>query len=422
MSLASTQADIDAVMASTLTTLATKQADFYFTNGRYWAGGVTHTSLPVDGSSSSADLSSTVTKNEGTSWDDMMGAALGSIPCALECKPYKKALYSVGGGYVVKLKFIYSGTVYERTQDSGYDSSETHAWAAVGTSSFDAPAINSISPSSGATGGGTSITLTGTGFIVGGTTTVTVGGSAATSVSVVSATSITCTTPSGSSGAQDVVVTNTDGQTYAYEDGFTYAASVPTIVQSNVQNETGSGGLTFTTSATTSGNMVIVALASNSGVGWSVGAGMGTGWTQLHSGTTGYQVFYKIVTSAYTTLNCDDGGAAKPDHQAGILLEISGVNATPVDVSAATASSATSPSVTTTVDNCLLLSIGCGNATTDYETVPSGFTLAGSRSVGTEQIATIAYKTATTAGATGTAAWDAGTYSGGKVFTVAVKP
>ena len=69
-----------------------------------------------------------------------------------------------------------------------------------------APTVTSVSPTSGATTGGTAITLTGTNFAAGAT--VTVGGAACTNVTVVSATRITCTTPAGSDGAASVVVTS----------------------------------------------------------------------------------------------------------------------------------------------------------------------------------------------------------------------
>ena len=52
--------------------------------------------------------------------------------------------------------------------------------------------------------------------------TVTVGGVAATSIVVASSTSITATTPAGTAGAQDVVVTNPDTGTVTSTGGFTY--------------------------------------------------------------------------------------------------------------------------------------------------------------------------------------------------------
>jgi len=85
-----------------------------------------------------------------------------------------------------------------------------------------APTVSSIAPVSGTTAGGTSVTITGTGFVSG--TTVTLGGAAATAVTVVSATSITATTPAHAAGAVNVTVTNPDGQSGTLNSGFTYTS------------------------------------------------------------------------------------------------------------------------------------------------------------------------------------------------------
>lgn len=69
------------------------------------------------------------------------------------------------------------------------------------------PTVTAITPSSGAAAGGNTVTITGTGFVDGAT--VSLGGSSCTSVSVLSATSLSCVAPAGSGGAVvDVVVTN----------------------------------------------------------------------------------------------------------------------------------------------------------------------------------------------------------------------
>lgn len=87
------------------------------------------------------------------------------------------------------------------------------------------PTLTSLTPATGTTAGGTSITLTGTGFrSTAPITTVTVGGAAATSVSVASATSLTCTTPSGTAGDRDVAVRNGDGPSNTLVAGFNYQA------------------------------------------------------------------------------------------------------------------------------------------------------------------------------------------------------
>ena len=77
-----------------------------------------------------------------------------------------------------------------------------------------------MSPNQGYSTGGTAITITGTGFVAGAT--VTVGGATATNVVVVSATSITATTPAGTVGAADVVVTNPDTTSATDAGAFTY--------------------------------------------------------------------------------------------------------------------------------------------------------------------------------------------------------
>jgi hypothetical protein len=84
------------------------------------------------------------------------------------------------------------------------------------------PTVTAVLPTSGSTVGGTAVTITGTGFQTTGTTTVSFGGTAATSVVVVSATSITATTPAHAAGAVSVVVTNPDGQVNAANTAFTY--------------------------------------------------------------------------------------------------------------------------------------------------------------------------------------------------------
>ena len=101
--------------------------------------------------------------------------------------------------------------------------------AGTGTGLFaygTVPTVTSASPSSGSTAGGTVITITGTGFVnTPSTSTVTVGGAACTSVAYVSATSLTCTTPAGTAGANDIVVTNPGPLAGTGTGAFTYVAT-----------------------------------------------------------------------------------------------------------------------------------------------------------------------------------------------------
>ncbi|MFJ1270235.1 IPT/TIG domain-containing protein, partial [Legionella lytica] len=90
-----------------------------------------------------------------------------------------------------------------------------------------APTLSSVLPSSGSIAGGTTITLTGSGFIPG--MSVTLGGTAATNVTVVNSTTLTAVTPAHASGAVNVVATNTVGSA-TLTGGFTYVTLAPTLV------------------------------------------------------------------------------------------------------------------------------------------------------------------------------------------------
>jgi len=101
---------------------------------------------------------------------------------------------------------------------------------------ISAPTIVSVFPSIGPSAGGTSVTITGTNFAS--PATVTIGGAPATTIVVVSATSITAITPAGTLGDQNVVVT-TPGGTVTKTGGFRYydyfvpgvAPTKPAVVQ-----------------------------------------------------------------------------------------------------------------------------------------------------------------------------------------------
>ncbi|MEO8162310.1 MAG: IPT/TIG domain-containing protein, partial [Ilumatobacteraceae bacterium] len=85
-----------------------------------------------------------------------------------------------------------------------------------------APKVTSISPVSGPLAGGTKMTITGTGFVVGAT--VKIGGVKAANVVVSSSKSITAVTFTHVAGVVDVVVTNPGKQFATLVGGFTYRA------------------------------------------------------------------------------------------------------------------------------------------------------------------------------------------------------
>ena len=132
---------------------------------------------------------------------------------------------------------------------------KTNAFTYVAETS---PTIVSVSPTSGFTFGGTAITITGTNLT--GASSVTVGGAAATTVVVVSATSITAITPAGTAGAKDVKVITPAGTASAL-GAFTYVTPAsPTISSLSPTSGSTLGGTEFTITGTnlTSTNSVTV--------------------------------------------------------------------------------------------------------------------------------------------------------------------
>ena len=85
------------------------------------------------------------------------------------------------------------------------------------------PKVTSISPSTGVLGGGTTLTIAGTGFAPGAT--VTIGGQPAATVSAVSPTQIVVSTPPGPAGAAVVLVTNPGGAISGLASGFAYSSN-----------------------------------------------------------------------------------------------------------------------------------------------------------------------------------------------------
>ncbi len=95
------------------------------------------------------------------------------------------------------------------------------------------PVVSGISPATGGAGGGTAVSIYGTGFSA--STLITIGGVAVTSLVYVTSNLMTAVTPAGTVGAQDVVAINSGG-TGTLTGGFTYSAATfdPTTFTANL--------------------------------------------------------------------------------------------------------------------------------------------------------------------------------------------
>ncbi|MEK7690023.1 MAG: IPT/TIG domain-containing protein, partial [Bdellovibrionota bacterium] len=106
------------------------------------------------------------------------------------------------------------------------------------------PTITGVAPDWAMTAGGTSVTVTGAGFLSGAA--VTIGGQACAGVTVNSGTSITCTTPVGTAGQAVLAVTNLDTQSasssFTFIGSLSLAASASTCLVGSTVGVTASGG------------------------------------------------------------------------------------------------------------------------------------------------------------------------------------
>ena len=134
-------------------------------------------------------------------------------------------------------------TVTTGAGTSGTSAADQYTFAAV-------PTVTAVSPNSGPLAGGTSVTITGTGFMGTGFTTsaVTFAGVAATNVIVVNSTTITATTPAGTAGTAAVRVTTPGGQSTT-NTFWTYRAA-PTISSMSASAGPLAGGTIFTITGT----------------------------------------------------------------------------------------------------------------------------------------------------------------------------
>ncbi len=239
------------------------------------------------------------------------------------------------------------------------------------------PTFTSVAPATGATNGGTPITVTGTQFQ--NNATVTINNLPAANVQVVSPTSITATTPALPVGTADVTVTNPDGGSIIAPDTFTYALGSGPI--NYIQGAAAATGGTLTTvpvtmpNVQTAGNLNVVIIGWNDATATvsSVTDSEGNTYTiaapLLTGGGLSQAIFFaKNIAGEASNPNevtvTFSQAAAAPDVR---VLEYKGLDITnPVDVTAGA------------VGTSNLADSGACTTTTPTELVVAGATVAGS--------------------------------------------
>ncbi len=174
------------------------------------------------------------------------------------------------------------------------------------------PTVTGVSPSSGSTAGGNTVTITGTGFAA--ADTVKFASSAASNVVVGSASSLTATAPPGTAGTVDVTVTDPSTGTSATTsaDHYTYVtpacAQTPTVTtEPSSVTVTAGQSATFTAAASTPAN------CSAPTVQWQVSTDHGTTFADITAATSATLTVSSTATSEsgdeYRAVFTDGAGA-----------------------------------------------------------------------------------------------------------------
>ncbi|HEY1648228.1 MAG TPA: IPT/TIG domain-containing protein, partial [Terracidiphilus sp.] len=234
-----------------------------------------------------------------------------------------------------------AGAVTVTVTLNGQSGSLANGFTYIGT-----PTVTGVSPNNGLTAGGTAVTITGTNFASGAT--VTFGSAAATSVVVVSSTSITATTPAGAVGAVTVTVTNVGSQSGSLASGFTYNASVAIsyaqVASSDPQTASATVAVSYPAAETAGDlNVVVVGWNDTTSTVQSVKDSLGNTYNLAVGPTIGSGIEQSIyyganITGGTNTITVTfNQAAAYPDVR---ILEYRGV--TTLDVTAGAAGSSAS--------------------------------------------------------------------------------
>jgi len=216
------------------------------------------------------------------------------------------------------------------------------------------PTITSITPNNGSASGGTAVIITGTNFAPG--STVTFGGTAAT-VSNVTASQITCTTPAHAAGAVDVVVT-VAGLSATKAGGFTYTAPTTTSAILTIDDVTAIQGTTNAAVRVSLNNPGVAVSSMQFDILYNATAGIhANGSYTLSSRTPGFTV---SVTPSENGVN---------SKATVILYKLSGPIATGTgaiaDILFNADSSAAVGTSTLSLNNCVLSDISANRITSD---------------------------------------------------------
>ncbi|WP_313535284.1 Ig-like domain-containing protein [Sphingomonas sp.] len=211
-------------------------------------GSLAYTITPTiaGGATSTATLTAAFTLPSGMTYVSASGSGWICSGSGQSGSCTRNTSFAAGSGPPITLNTSFasnaSSPLAPSTQLSGGGASNT-ATASDSTTVIATPRITAISPTSGPSSGGTSVTITGTGLS--GTTSVVFGGTAASGFAINSGTQVTATAPAGT-GTVDVRVTTAGGTSAtSAADQFTYVAAPTASAYTAPGVAYGATGVTF---------------------------------------------------------------------------------------------------------------------------------------------------------------------------------
>jgi hypothetical protein len=156
--------------------------------------------------------------------------------------------------------------------------------------------LSAISPASGSIAGGTTVTITGGGFVTG-STNVQFDGIVATNVTVVAPNRLTAVSPAHAKGSVNVVVINGRGGMGTLSNGFTYTDSLPPADIDAGVDDAGTSTGTGTTTSATATNTGTATSATNTGTATATSAVATATNTVVVTTNTGTGTATSVVTT-----------------------------------------------------------------------------------------------------------------------------
>jgi len=241
------------------------------------------------------------------------------------------------------------------------------------------PTVSGVTPNTGPAAGGNTVTINGSNFVPGAT--VEFGSTAATAVTLVSATQLTAVAPANAAGSVDVSVTTPGGSSVTSgTDLYTYYPVSTLQAQVSVHGSTQVTTPSFHTA--TPGELLVAFVSADGPAGagkqHATVSGAGLTWTlvkRANSQSGDAEVWQATAPSVLSSATVTSTESASGYGQSLTVIAMQGVKGIGATAAASATTGAPSVSLTTTAPNSLVFAVGHDWSNAIARTLPSGWAL-----------------------------------------------